>query len=65
MITLSIQDIPNLYMVETIDSLEAAQKLDRVWPKSSQKREPLKIMIQVNTSGENRIRMFNNLILLI
>ena len=52
-------------MVETIDSLEAAQKLDRVWLKSSQKREPLKIMIQVNTSGENRIRMFNNLILLI
>ena len=52
-------------MVETIDSLEAAQKLDRVWSKSSQKREPLKIMIQVNTSGENRILITNNLILLI
>ncbi|KAH3763258.1 pyridoxal phosphate homeostasis protein [Pelomyxa schiedti] len=39
---------PNLYMVETVDSLALAQRLDKGWPGKS----PLNIFIQVNTSHE-------------
>lgn len=41
-------------MVETVDSSEAALKLERAWSKN-QKQNALKIMVQVNTSGENRM----------
>ncbi|XP_033757081.1 pyridoxal phosphate homeostasis protein-like [Pecten maximus] len=43
--------IPNLDMVETVDSIKLAESLDNAW-KKLKKTEPLKIMIQVNTSQE-------------
>lgn len=44
--------VPNLFMVETVDSVKLADKVNSSWQKkgSSQK---LKIMVQVNTSGED------------
>jgi len=44
--------IPNLYMLHTVDSAKLADMVDRAWSKLA-KPEPLKIMIQVNTSGED------------
>ena len=42
-------------MVETVDSLDLAVKLDRAWSKYRKTNDAhLKIMIQVNTSGEDR-----------
>lgn len=43
--------IPNLYMVETVDSQKLAQTLNNNWEKF---RRPgkLKVMVQINTSGE-------------
>lgn len=44
--------IPNLYMLHTVDSAKLADIIDKTWFKLA-KPEPLKIMIQVNTSGED------------
>ncbi|XP_042912320.1 pyridoxal phosphate homeostasis protein [Parasteatoda tepidariorum] len=43
--------IPNLYMVQTVDSTRLADALEQKWAATG-KEEPLNIMIQVNTSGE-------------
>ncbi|XP_069140004.1 pyridoxal phosphate homeostasis protein-like [Argopecten irradians] len=43
--------IPNLDMIETVDSIKLAESLNNAW-KKQKKEEPLKIMIQVNTSQE-------------
>ncbi|KAI9561729.1 hypothetical protein GHT06_012690 [Daphnia sinensis] len=43
--------VPNLYMIETVDSLKLASALNTSWTKL-EKTEKLKIMVQVNTSGE-------------
>ena len=45
-----IVSIPNLWIVETVDSPSLADKLQKAWKKS----EPLKIMLQVNTSKEDQ-----------
>lgn len=45
-----IASLPNLFMVETIDSAEIACKLNKAWGKRNS--SPLNIMIQVNTSNE-------------
>jgi len=45
-----IVNIPNLWVIETVDSESLADKLHKAWKKS----EPLKIMIQVNTSNEEQ-----------
>ncbi|KAH8877263.1 Pyridoxal phosphate homeostasis protein [Schistosoma japonicum] len=42
--------VNNLFMVETLDSISHAEILDSLWALNHQM--PLKIMIQVNTSGE-------------
>ncbi|KAJ0017859.1 hypothetical protein Pint_09839 [Pistacia integerrima] len=42
--------VPNLAMVETVDDKKIADRLDRVV--ASMERKPLKVFIQVNTSGE-------------
>ena len=44
--------VPNLSMVETLSSLKVANLLDYAWSKKSEK--PLDVLIQVNTSGEER-----------
>ena len=45
-----IQGVPNLYMVETVDSVKLANKLNTAV--GDAEREPLNVMVQVNTSGE-------------
>ncbi|XP_031274952.1 pyridoxal phosphate homeostasis protein [Pistacia vera] len=42
--------VPNLAMVETVDDKKIADRLDRVV--AGMERKPLKVFIQVNTSGE-------------
>ncbi|XP_073970759.1 pyridoxal phosphate homeostasis protein isoform X2 [Rhodnius prolixus] len=42
---------PGLYLVETVDSEKLASALDTAWQKLK-KEEPLRIMVQVNTSRE-------------
>ncbi|WAR21573.1 PLPHP-like protein [Mya arenaria] len=43
--------LPNLYMVETVDSQKLAQTLNNVWEKH-RRTGKLKVMVQVNTKGE-------------
>ncbi len=45
--------VPNLYMVETIDSEKVATAINETWEKRKQP-ERLRVMIQINTSGEER-----------
>lgn len=54
-----IKAIPNLYMIETLDSIQLADKLNKTVSSKSAKNNAanknlLKIMIQVNTSQESR-----------
>ncbi|XP_078455327.1 pyridoxal phosphate homeostasis protein [Lampetra planeri] len=42
---------PNLYVVETIDSIKLAERVNASWQKKS--LEKLKVMIQINTSSED------------
>lgn len=45
--------IPNLYLIETLDSVKAAQALQKALSNLETKREePLRVYLQVNTSGE-------------
>lgn len=44
-----IPDVRNLSVVESIDSLKLATKLNTLW---SSRPKPLRIFVQVNTSGE-------------
>lgn len=51
-----VVQMPNLYMVETVDSEKLGTALNNAYEKyrkSTEKR--LKIMIQVNTSGEKGV----------
>ncbi|KAL0860805.1 hypothetical protein ABMA27_009349 [Loxostege sticticalis] len=43
---------PGLFMVETIDSEKLADNVNKQWVKYRKDEEKLKIMVQVNTSGE-------------
>ncbi|KAG0558544.1 hypothetical protein M758_10G033600 [Ceratodon purpureus] len=45
-----VSGVPNLYMVEGVDSQKVANFLDRAV--SGLGRQPLKVLVQVNTSGE-------------
>ncbi|KAL8103996.1 uncharacterized protein LOC141679078 isoform X1 [Apium graveolens] len=45
-----LNGVPNLFMVETVDDEKIANLLDRVT--GSIGRKPLKVLVQVNTSGE-------------
>ncbi|KAG0566004.1 hypothetical protein KC19_7G030800 [Ceratodon purpureus] len=45
-----VTGVPNLYMVEGVDSQKVANHLDRAV--SGLGRQPLKVLVQVNTSGE-------------
>lgn len=44
--------VPNLAMVETVSDLKIASLLDNAWKKVCSR--PLDVLIQVNTSGEER-----------
>ncbi|KAJ3158507.1 hypothetical protein HDU86_002732 [Geranomyces michiganensis] len=41
--------VRNLWAVETIDSMKKADTMNRCWPDD---RQPLRVFVQVNTSGE-------------
>ena len=43
--------VPNLFMVETVDSVKLATTLNSSWSKQN-KPNPLNVMVQVNTSQE-------------
>lgn len=48
--------VPNLDMVETIDSVKLADKLNSSWQKlRSSNTQGLKVMVQLNTSGEESV----------
>uniref|UniRef100_A0A1B6DIT3 Pyridoxal phosphate homeostasis protein n=1 Tax=Clastoptera arizonana TaxID=38151 RepID=A0A1B6DIT3_9HEMI len=46
-----IISVPNIYLVETVDSEKLASALDKAWEKLN-KPEKLKVFVQINTSGE-------------
>ncbi|XP_038070891.1 pyridoxal phosphate homeostasis protein-like [Patiria miniata] len=48
-----VLESPNLYMVETVDSLKLANELNKTWQKLAKGRR-LKVMVQINTSGEEQ-----------
>jgi PLP dependent protein len=45
-------DIPNLFMIETVDSAKLASAVDAAWQKRALPNK-LKVMVQVNTSSED------------
>ncbi|KAF9895666.1 hypothetical protein BX616_009110, partial [Lobosporangium transversale] len=47
-----IKAIPNLFVVETVDSAKKASTLDKACV-SAARSEPLRIFLQINTSGED------------
>lgn len=44
--------VPNLHVIETVDSEKIAAAIDSSWPKFRHNDSKLKIMVQVNTSKE-------------
>lgn len=44
--------VPNLFMLETVDSVKLADKVNSSWQKKGSPQK-LKVMVQVNTSGED------------
>ncbi|XP_019865276.1 pyridoxal phosphate homeostasis protein [Aethina tumida] len=44
--------LPNLHMIETVDSQKLATQINKSWPNYGAPDTKLKIFIQVNTSGE-------------
>lgn len=47
-----IVTLPNIYVVETVDDEKLAENLNKSWAKFCGTEPKLKVMIQVNTSGE-------------
>ncbi|XP_078358533.1 pyridoxal phosphate homeostasis protein-like isoform X2 [Oculina patagonica] len=47
----NIVGVPNLFMIETVDSAKLASTLNSSWSKQN-KPQPLNVMVQVNTSKE-------------
>lgn len=46
--------LPNLYMIQTVDSEKLANGIDAAWAKRQpEPTEPLRVLVQVNTSGED------------
>ena len=49
-----IVTLPNLFLVETVDSEKLALALDAAWAREKgTSGEKLKVMVQINTSGED------------
>ncbi|XP_066149795.1 pyridoxal phosphate homeostasis protein [Euwallacea fornicatus] len=47
-----VLSVPNLYIIETVHSRKLASQLNKNWPNFGPSDSKLKIMVQVNTSGE-------------
>ncbi|XP_078358532.1 pyridoxal phosphate homeostasis protein-like isoform X1 [Oculina patagonica] len=52
----NIVGVPNLFMIETVDSAKLASTLNSSWSKQN-KPQPLNVMVQVNTSKEEMFPM--------
>ena len=48
-----VKGVPSLYMVETVDTVKLANKLNNACTNAGRK-EKLKVLVQVNTSGEEQ-----------
>ena len=48
--SLTPTEVPNLAVIETVSSTKLASALDKAW---ASRPEPLSVMVQVNTSGED------------
>ncbi|KDO29509.1 YggS family pyridoxal phosphate enzyme [Saprolegnia parasitica CBS 223.65] len=48
-----VTGVPSLYMVESVDSVKLANKLDSAWATKGTGK-PLAVLVQVNTSGEEQ-----------
>lgn len=44
--------LPNLYMIETVNSQKLASQLNKNWSKFGSLNQKLNVMVQVNTSNE-------------
>lgn len=53
--------VPNLDVVETLDSEKLASLVDKSWA-ASDKKDRLKVFIQINTSGEDSEFIIHRLI---
>lgn len=53
-ILLQLSKVPRLEMIETIDSIKLANELNKRWSSVSSS-DPLKVLVQVNTSDEEGI----------
>lgn len=49
--------VPNLFMLETVDSVKLADRVNSSWQKKGSSQR-LKVMVQVNTSGEDSKWLF-------
>lgn len=59
--------VPNLFLVETVDSMKLADKVNNSWQRlRGASAQRLKVMVQINTSGEqSRCRCFYVFLLLL
>ncbi len=48
-----VLESPNLYMVETVDSMKLANEINKTWERLN-KGQRLKVMVQINTSREEQ-----------
>lgn len=49
--------LPNLHMIQTVDSEKLANSLDAAWSKlQPTPSDPLRVLIQINTSGEDGVQ---------
>ena len=45
--------VPGLWMVETLDSVKTADILNRYWSLRERGDDPLRVLVQINTSNED------------
>ena len=45
--------VPGLWMVETLDSVKTADILNRHWSLRESGDDPLRVLVQINTSNED------------
>jgi hypothetical protein len=48
-----VVSVPGLYLVETVDTVKLATALDSAWTKQKGQGTKLRVMAQINTSGED------------
>lgn len=52
-VILQVLNTPGIYMIETIDSEKIASAVNSSWERVNKpNKEPLKVLVQVNTSNE-------------